>query len=158
MTDKIITPEEFLAEEQRMMFELWDKFHSVLTQFSVLRSTGKIDHYVAGNIPNDSAKEKYYEFQRKLCRQPNVICVVRIAEAWASMGTGVPPTVRPSQDPNRKTAVMVDFFTPKEEKNFFYLDKDGKLVEYDKENEGKMRMKFGNPFKSFINLKNKNYN
>jgi hypothetical protein len=158
MTDKIITPEEFLAEEQRMMHEFWNKFHSIMAQFSILRNSGKIEHFIVESLPNDSAKEKFYAFQRKVCKQPNIVCAIRIQEMWASIGQGAKRAVRPSQDPNRKTGVLVSFFTPTDEKTIMYLEEDGKLVQYDKEGEGTTRIKYGNPFKNQINLKDKNYN
>ena len=153
-----MTPQEFLKSEQELALKVFNEDHQILPQFTILRTTDKIEQYViAEGFQDGKQKEKYYALMKKVCRQPNVVCCVQIMEVWCSMSNTSAITVRPSEDPNRLSAVMIVLYTKTEEKGITYLEKDGKLELFEDGEQGKFHSTFGNPF-SPLNLKNKNFN
>jgi hypothetical protein len=152
-----MTPQEFLKTEQELIVENFNENHIIMPQFVILRSTDKIERYIVKDgIQSDKQRDAFYDFMKKTCKQPNIIAAIQIMETWCSMSDSPTMAVRPSEDPDRKSSVIIVYYSKTEEKMFLYLEKDGKLELFEN-GEGKFQSKFGNPFKS-INLKDKNFN
>jgi hypothetical protein len=153
-----MTPEEFFKSEQELALKVFNEDHEILPQFAILRSTGKVEQYViVEGFGDGKQKEKYYALMKKYCRQPNVIACIQIMETWCSIGESRIPTVRPSEDPNRLSAIMIVLYTKTDEKEIMYLEKNGKLELFDIGEQGKFHSTQGNPF-SPLDLKNRNFN
>ncbi len=152
-----MTPQEFLKTEQALVVEIFNENHIIMPQFVILRSTDKVERYVVeAGIHSDKQRDAFYYFMKKTCKQPNIIAAIQIMETWFSMSDSSTMAVRPSESPDRKSSVIVVYYSKTEEKMFLYLEKDGKLELFEN-GEGEFQSSFGNPFTP-LNLKNINFN
>jgi hypothetical protein len=156
---KLMTKEEFIKTEQDFIIKVFDTEHEILPQFTILRSTGKIEKFVAFNdFPNRTAKDIFHAQMKKICKQPNVVACIKTVEVWLSCSESSAMNVRPSLDPNRKSAVVFTYFTKNEIETIIFLDNNGKLELSENFKDGDFKwLHYGNPF-DLINLKNTKYN